>query len=256
MCGVPSGVTAVCQAGVRRTQPPGNSTVPPMFGSATFSTPVAADLVRQLDDRDHLCAGALGDVHGVAEVVGVAVGQQDVGRLELRRPRPRPSGCRSGRGRRAGGCRRRSARSRTGRESGSSSGLLWSGLGIVQSTRASSQPTATPTSMPMRVSSASRVRTGRLVPERPCAPALVGLAEPAAGVQRLVQDPLQLRRGARHARLRLPEALGIAQRLDRRVELLVGEGRSAISGARTAAAPGPAARPPRRPRSRPRSSPR
>src|SRR3954453_18242423 len=38
---VPFGVVEVCHAGVRRTQRPASSnvTVPPMFGSATFSTP-------------------------------------------------------------------------------------------------------------------------------------------------------------------------------------------------------------------------
>ena len=36
---VPPGVVEVCQAGTSRTQPPSNSTVPPRFGSATFSTP-------------------------------------------------------------------------------------------------------------------------------------------------------------------------------------------------------------------------
>src|SRR5215211_5981704 len=40
MCAVPLGDTAVCQAGTRRTHmPPSNSIVPPMFGSDTFSTP-------------------------------------------------------------------------------------------------------------------------------------------------------------------------------------------------------------------------
>src|SRR4051795_11735412 len=40
MCGVPLGVTAVCQAGVSLTQPQSNLTVPPMFGSKTCSTPL------------------------------------------------------------------------------------------------------------------------------------------------------------------------------------------------------------------------
>ena len=94
MFAVPLGDVDVCQAGTSRTQPPSNSTVPPMFGSATFSTPSLAELVRELDDRDRLGAGALGDVHGVAEVVGVAVGEEDVRRLELGRLDRRPSGCR------------------------------------------------------------------------------------------------------------------------------------------------------------------
>ena len=52
----------------------------------------------------------------------------------------------------------------------------------------------------------------------------MGLPEPAAGVQRLVQDALELRCGPRHPRLRLTEALGVGQGLDRAVDLLVGEG--------------------------------
>src|SRR3954453_2048633 len=39
VCGVPLGVTAVCQAGVSLTQPQSNFTVPPMLGSKTCSTP-------------------------------------------------------------------------------------------------------------------------------------------------------------------------------------------------------------------------
>ena len=80
--------------------------------------PLLAELVRQLDDRDHLRAGALGDVHDVAVVVGVAVRQEDVRRARARTPRPRPSDCRSGTGRRARACRRPSARSRRGPGSG------------------------------------------------------------------------------------------------------------------------------------------
>ena len=43
-----------------------------------------AELARQLRDRHDLRAGALADVDDVAVVVGVAVGQEDVRRLELR----------------------------------------------------------------------------------------------------------------------------------------------------------------------------
>ena len=48
---------------------------------------LAADLVRQLDDRDDRRAGALGDRDRVAEVVAVAVRQQDRRRVELVRAR-------------------------------------------------------------------------------------------------------------------------------------------------------------------------
>ena len=65
------------------------------------------------------------------------------------------------------------------------------------------EPTATPTSMPRRVSSATSVRTRRTRSSGSCslaAPvdlALVRLVEPAARLQRLVEDALQLRRGVR-----------------------------------------------------------
>ena len=39
VCGVPLGVTAVCQAGTSFTQPQSNSTVPPRLGLETFSIP-------------------------------------------------------------------------------------------------------------------------------------------------------------------------------------------------------------------------
>ena len=42
MCAVPDGETAVCQAGTSLTQPQSNATVPPKFGSLTFSTPASA----------------------------------------------------------------------------------------------------------------------------------------------------------------------------------------------------------------------
>ena len=91
---VPLGVVEVCQAGTSRTQPPSNSTVPPRFGFATFSTPSLLELAGDLDDRHGLGAGALGDVHHVAVVVRVAVGEEDVRRLELGRLDGRLRDCR------------------------------------------------------------------------------------------------------------------------------------------------------------------
>src|SRR5947209_1774944 len=41
VCGVPLGVTAVCQAGTSFTQPQSNFTVPPRLGSCTCSTPAS-----------------------------------------------------------------------------------------------------------------------------------------------------------------------------------------------------------------------
>ena len=52
---------------------------------------------------------------------------------------------------------------------------------------------------------------------------LVRLAEPAALVQRVGEDPLELRGERRHARAPPREALGVGQRADRRLHLLVGE---------------------------------
>ena len=51
--------------------------------------------------------------------------------------------------------------------------------------------------------------------------ALVRLAEPAALGERRGEHPLQLRRGAGDDRLRLGEALGVGQPLDRGLEPLV-----------------------------------
>src|SRR4051812_16619613 len=42
VCGVPLGETAVCQAGTSLTHPQSNVTVPPRLGSNTFSTPAPA----------------------------------------------------------------------------------------------------------------------------------------------------------------------------------------------------------------------
>ncbi len=51
----------------------------------------------------------------------------------------------------------------------------------------------------------------------------MGLAEPATLVERFCQHPLELGREARHAGLGLAEALGIAEGIERRIHLLVGE---------------------------------
>jgi hypothetical protein len=51
----------------------------------------------------------------------------------------------------------------------------------------------------------------------------VRLAEPTALVKRLVQDPLELGRDAGDSLLRFAEAILIAQRLERGIELRIGE---------------------------------
>ena len=55
-----------------------------MFGIRHVLEPLLAELARQLRVRHHLRAGALADVDDVAVVVGVAVREEDVRRLELR----------------------------------------------------------------------------------------------------------------------------------------------------------------------------
>ncbi|MEJ7715104.1 MAG: hypothetical protein WKF40_05105 [Thermoleophilaceae bacterium] len=76
-------------------------------------------------------------------------------------------------------------------------------------------------SMPMRVSSASRVRNAAMRSlwssgaRRLAHLGLVGLSEPAARVQGLAEDPLQAGGHAGHSGLGVAEALGVAERLDR-----------------------------------------
>ncbi len=99
---------------------------------------------------------------------------------------------------------------------------------VSMSSCASSRPTATPTSIPSRVSSASSVRSARhalvgvLAQSGLGELALVGLAEPAALGQRLGQHALEAGRGVRDDLLRVAEALGLAQSLHGRVDLLGG----------------------------------
>ena len=78
------------------------------------------------------------------------------------------------------------------------------------------------------VSSAISVRTARIRSSGSAMPAalqhlgLVGRAEPVGGVERLVEDALELRRGARDQALRLLEAARLAERLDGGLDLRVG----------------------------------
>ena len=87
------------------------------------------------------------------------------------------------------------------------------------SSRASSHPTATPTSIPIRVSSARRVRmavarsTSSSAAGRLADLGLVRLPEPAPLVQRGVEHPLELRSDPAHPLLGLAEAAGLGQSL-------------------------------------------
>ena len=157
MCAVPEGETAVCHAGTSLTQPQSNWTVPPKLGSTTCSTPLALDLGRELDDREHRRAGALGDGHRVAQVVAVPVREQDhVGGQLVGASRP-PSGCRSATGRRA----RRPRRRRGGRRNGPATGRwLPSSCPPCRSAGGrASKPTAAPIIIVTRISSAISVCT-------------------------------------------------------------------------------------------------
>ena len=68
---MPSGVVELWNAWTSFTQPQSNSTVPPRFGSETFSTPCSPSQLARLDQRDAVRAGALGDRDGVGDVVDV-----------------------------------------------------------------------------------------------------------------------------------------------------------------------------------------
>ena len=82
----------------------------------------------------------------------------------------------------------------------------------LRSSSASAQPTATPTIIPIRASSASSVRrarsrsSGSSIASAPGDACLVRLGEPAAGLERLGEDPLQARRRAGDQRLGVVEA--------------------------------------------------
>ena len=79
---VPLGVVDVCQAGTSLTQPQSSLTVPPRLGSMVSipslpSSPASSVIATTGGAR------ALGDADGVADVVRVAVREQDRGGLEL-----------------------------------------------------------------------------------------------------------------------------------------------------------------------------
>ena len=95
---VPFGVVDVCHAGTSFAEPQSNVTVPPRFGSRTLDA-LLGELAAISTIATHRRAGALRDRDGVADVVGVAVGEQDRRRRRARRRWRRPSGCRSGTGR-------------------------------------------------------------------------------------------------------------------------------------------------------------
>ena len=84
--------------GTSLTQPQSSLTVPPRLGSATLSRPASASSFA-ISTMATTCARALGDVLDVAVVVGMAVGQQDVGGIHLVGARRSLGIARSGTGR-------------------------------------------------------------------------------------------------------------------------------------------------------------
>ena len=195
---------------------------------------LGGELVGELDARDDRRPGAPRDGHGVAEVVRVAVGERG-SRPPRPRPRPRrPSGCPSGTGRRATVVPpSESAKAAWPRKRMSMVCQVSCGSGsdaaARRSSRASSSPTATPTSMPSRVSSATSVAHDALTLRRrpprarPRAPGPRGPTR----TSRLRAAPTSSTRCRPRRRvgddlLRVGEALGVAERGDRGVDLLGG----------------------------------
>ena len=207
------------------TQPQSNVTVPPKFGSKTFSMPCSPSSPAISVERDHRRAGALGDVDDVAVVVLVAVGQEDVGRLELGR---------LDRGLRVAG-------DEGVHQHGRVAGLELHGR-VAQEADVHCHSIQSP----------CRQLSRKLVPDRDADEhaharllgdqrphggdplvrvgdaggaqdlGLMGGAEPVRGLEGLVEDPLQLRRGARHQALGLVQLPRVAERLQRGLELRVG----------------------------------
>ena len=225
MCGVPFGETAVCQAGVSFTQPQSNCTVPPMFGSRTsWSSPRSpaisfASSTIASDGR----AGALGDVDRVADVVGVAVGEEDVRRVDV-----------------AGLLRRLRVPGEERVDEHAHVPLLDQEARVAQegdlrhlqvpsrcriSSWASSSPTATPTSIPSPASSSTSARTAAsrsagssIAAARPSSASWAEPNQPpsASAAFRTRWRP---GRGVGDDLLRVREALGLAERADGGVDL-------------------------------------
>ena len=77
------GIVFVCQAGTSLTQPQSNSTVPPRFGSLTASAPCASSQLASSTIATQCAPVRLATGTASAMMVGVAVGERDVGRLDV-----------------------------------------------------------------------------------------------------------------------------------------------------------------------------
>ena len=216
----------VCQAGTSLTQPQSNSTVPPRLGSLTFSTPCSSSQLASSTIATQCGAGALGDGDGVGHVVGVAVGDRDVGRLDLLggRDRRRVVGLEE----RVDQHRRVALAQLEARMAvefdlhlqPSPSGSSALGQLLVQ---CPADGDADHHPHPRLLGEQRRDRGDPLVGVGDGGGLqrlrLVRLAEPAALGEGGGEHPLQLRRRPRDDPLRLGEALGVEQPLDRGVEL-------------------------------------
>ena len=174
--------------------------------------PVLADLAGELDDRHDRRAGALGDGDRVADVVGVAVGQQDRvgGDLVGGRGGLRVAGQervdQDGRAvvlEREGGWPRNRMFMRVGLLLSSSSGAA---RGRRRRRPACPAGSPRPAGCARRRSRSPGSAMRRRVGDLP----VVGLAEPAAVVQRLVEDPLEAGGGVRD------DLLGVGEPVRRR----------------------------------------
>ena len=220
-------IVFVCQAGTSLIQPQSNSTVPPRLGSLTAVDALAFEPLGDLDDRDAVGAGALRDRDRVGDVVDVAVADRDVGRLDLL----------------GGGDRGRvvGLQERVDQDGRLPLAELEARLAVeLDLHRFSSSPSGSVGfgQLVMQCPAdgdANHHRHSRLLGEQRAdrGDALVGvghggglqrlrfvgLAEPAALGERGGEHPLQLRRRPRDDPLRLGEALGVGQPLDRGLEL-------------------------------------
>ena len=87
------GIVLVCQAGTSLTQPQSKRDGAAEVGVVDLLHALLFEPVGDLDDRHALGAGAGRDADRVGDVVGVAVGDDDVGRVDfLAASSPRP-GC-------------------------------------------------------------------------------------------------------------------------------------------------------------------
>ena len=94
MFAVPLGVVDVCQAGTSRTQPAVELDRAAEVGVGHVLDPVVAQLVGDLDDRHALRSVRLAMSTTSPQWSRVAVGQEDVRRVDLATARRRPWGCR------------------------------------------------------------------------------------------------------------------------------------------------------------------